>query len=93
MSEFVTAKMTVTGVVQGVGFRWFVVRAAEKLDVNGWTRNRFDGAVEIEAEGTRGAVEALIREVRIGPRFATVAGVNIEWLQYEAKYKNFDVRF
>ena len=86
-------KIVVTGVVTGVGFRWFVMRTAEKLGVAGKVRNRFDGSVEIEAEGKRNALEALVGEVRIGPRMASIRGVNVEWVPYEGKFKNFDVAF
>ncbi|MFC1513655.1 acylphosphatase [candidate division KSB1 bacterium] len=83
----------VTGVVQGVGFRWFVNRTAENLGVTGWVKNRRDGSVEIEAEGGRNILEALIKEVKIGPRFSTVRGVNIEWKPFEGDFNNFRVTF
>jgi len=86
-------KIVVTGVVQGVGFRFFVMRIAENLGVTGRVRNRFDGSVEVEAEGTRSALEALIREVRIGPRMASIRGINVEWMPYEGKFKTFDLVF
>ena len=86
-------KIVVTGVVQGVGFRFFVMRIAENLGVTGRVRNRFDGSVEVEAEGTRSALEALIREMRIGPRMASVRGINVEWVPYEGKFKTFDLTF
>ena len=88
-----TARIAVTGMVQGVGFRWFVVRNAEKLRVTGWTRNRFDGSVEIVAEGTRSQIEALIKEVSVGPRMASVSDVHVEWQRYEGIYASFEVRF
>jgi len=93
MSKESGVKIVVTGVVQGVGFRFFVMRVAENLGVTGRVRNRFDGSVEIEAEGARGVLEALIREVRIGPRMASVQGVNVEWVPYEGKFKTFDLAF
>lgn len=86
-------KIVVTGVVQGVGFRFFVMRVAENLGVTGKVRNRFDGSVEVEAEGTRSALEALVKEVRIGPRMASVRDLNVEWLPYEGKFKTFDLAF
>ena len=86
-------KIVVTGVVQGVGFRFFVMRIAENLGVTGRVRNRFDGSVEIEAEGKRSALEAFIREVRIGPPMASIRGINVEWMPYEGKFKTFDLVF
>ena len=85
--------LIVTGVVQGVGFRWFVERVANNLGVSGCVRNRFDGSVEIEAEGTKNVLEALIKEVRIGPRSASVRGITVDWVLYEGKYKSFEITF
>ncbi len=93
MKDFASAHIIVNGIVQGVGFRWFVVRTAESLGVTGWTRNRYDGSVEIEAEGTKSSLEALLKEVRIGPRMASVSDIAVEWRPYEARHKSFDVRF
>jgi len=64
--------VVVQGVVQGVGFREFTRRAALRLNVSGWVRNRPDGAVEALIRGPPAAVEALINEMRHGPRFAVV---------------------
>ena len=85
--------IVVTGVVQGVGFRWFVERAANNLEVSGCVRNRFDGSVEIKAEGGKNVLEALIKEIRIGPRSASVRGITVDWVPYEGKYKSFEITF
>ncbi|NIR50071.1 acylphosphatase [candidate division KSB1 bacterium] len=89
----VCVKLTVKGRVQGVGFRWFVQKTANKVNVNGYVKNLFNGDVEIEAEGARGRVEELIKEVKAGPRFAHVTDVFVEWKEYEGKYDSFDVKF
>lgn len=65
-------QVVVRGRVQNVGFRMFVLRAAEQLAVSGWVRNLSDGQVELEAEGAERAVEALISLVRSGPRMARI---------------------
>jgi acylphosphatase len=64
--------VVVQGFVQGVGYREFTRRAALRLNVSGWVRNRSDGAVEALIRGPPAAVEALINEMRQGPRFAVV---------------------
>ena len=56
--------VTFRGRVQGVGFRWTVRLLAEELKVAGWVRNREDGAVEAEAEGTREAVDAFVERLK-----------------------------
>jgi len=65
-------RVVVEGDVQGVGYREFTRRAAVGLGVSGWVRNRYDGAVEALICGPPAAVEALIVEMRKGPRFAAV---------------------
>ena len=69
--------IVVKGLVQGVGFRYFVSQRAQRLRIAGVVRNLPDGAVEIEAEGPRSLLEELIREVRIGPRASRVTDVAV----------------
>lgn len=59
--------VTVRGMVQGVGFRAFVLRAAIGLRLDGWVANRPDGSVELVAEGPADAIERLLEAVREGP--------------------------
>jgi acylphosphatase len=68
----------VTGRVQGVWYRESCRRAAERLGVGGWVRNTPDGRVEIEAEGPRQAVEALLDWARQGPARAEVAALAVD---------------
>ena len=64
--------LLVRGRVQGVGFRWFAREEAESLGVSGWARNREDGSVEAEAEGTPGALDEFVRRLRDGNPAARV---------------------
>lgn len=66
------------GFVQGVGFRFAVQRAADSRGVNGWVRNRPDGAVEAVFEGDPEDVAALVEFCRRGPRGAGVERVDVE---------------
>jgi acylphosphatase len=65
-------RMVITGRVQGVGFRAFVVEAARGLGLGGWVRNRRDGSVELHAEGEAAALEALRAACGRGPLLARV---------------------
>jgi acylphosphatase len=65
----------VSGRVQGVGFRWYVRQAADRLGLAGWVRNHPDGSVEIAAEGSVGAQEQLLSAARRGPPGADVERV------------------
>jgi acylphosphatase len=86
------AHMVVRGLVQGVGFRWFVARRANALGLTGYARNLIDGAVEIEAEGDRSLVEALIGDVRVGPRSAHVQDLMIQWKEPSHESGQFIIR-
>ncbi len=68
-----TAKrLRISGVVQGVGYRVWMVRQAQQCGVSGWVRNRGDGTVEALVYGDTAAVEELLRACRRGPPGATV---------------------
>ena len=82
----------VKGLVQGVGFRYYVERQAVQLSLRGYVRNLFNGDVEIETEGDRSLIEEFIKEVKIGPRSAHVKDLKIEWTEYQNKFKGFEVR-
>ncbi|WP_144299486.1 acylphosphatase [Elioraea rosea] len=73
MSE--ARRFIVSGRVQGVGFRAFVVDAARRGGVAGWVRNLPDGRVEVFAEGPAGAIETLAEACRRGPMLARVDAV------------------
>jgi acylphosphatase len=71
--------IVVKGLVQGVGFRYFVAQRAQRLRVAGVVRNLPDGDVEIEAEGPHSRLEEFIREVSVGPRASRVTHVSVGW--------------
>jgi acylphosphatase len=68
----------VTGVVQGVGFRWFVREKARRLGLSGWVRNLADGSVEVVASGEQGQVDLLLGELQKGPPGAAVDQIGNE---------------
>ena len=84
--------IVVTGLVQGVGFRWFVARQAGALGLKGYVRNHADGSVELEAEGDRSLVEELIAHVKVGPRSAHVRDLRIAWLEPLNETRPFEIR-
>jgi acylphosphatase len=70
-------RVIVSGLVQGVGFRYSLAGRAEARDVAGWVRNCPDGSVEALLEGADGEVEALVDWCRDGPRGARVDRVEV----------------
>jgi len=83
---------TVMGRVQGVGFRYFVVREATGLDLEGWVANTPTGAVRCVAEGPRSALEALLERLRQGPPSAIVDRVTEAFMPATGGLGTFSVR-
>lgn len=81
----------IRGDVQGVGFRYFLIRRAEGLGLKGWVTNRDDGAVEFVAEGRRRELEQLERAAREGPRMARVTAVEVKWSNATGGLDRFDI--
>lgn len=71
-------RYVVSGRVQGVGYRYFVLRQADLLGLSGFARNRADGAVEVVAEGTEVVLADFEGRLREGPSFAEVVNVERE---------------
>jgi len=72
------ARYVVQGRVQGVGYRYFVLRHAEELGLAGYAKNQADGTVEVVAEGADEALKQLEERLNEGPSFAHVSGVERE---------------
>ncbi|MEK6543248.1 MAG: acylphosphatase [Elusimicrobiota bacterium] len=86
-------RLTVTGTVQGIGFRFFALKAAKRHDICGWVRNLPDTAVEIECEGTQETIDAFIAELRTGHPWAKVTDVIMEWQDHKNEFRNFEIRY
>lgn len=88
----VHASITVSGMVQGVGYRWFVNRHAVELGLKGLVRNNYDGTVYVEVEGDRSLVEELIKHLKLGPRSAMVKDVYVEWSEPKNLFLGFSIK-
>ncbi len=82
----------VEGNVQGVGFRYFTLENATRLGLTGWVRNRRDGTVEVVAEGSRADLNALLGQLRRGPRAYTTSNVNEDWCEAKGEFGRFRIR-
>ena len=79
MPDLARAHMLVRGHVQGVGYRAFVWDAARQHGLRGGVRNLPDGRVEVEVEGERSSIEALLRSLKKGPSRSRVTDVSVSW--------------
>ncbi len=83
----------VRGVVQGVGFRYFVLNAARTAGLVGFVKNLRDGSVEILAEGPRDELERFARDISEGPGHGLVRDVQLGWAESTGEFESFDVSF
>ena len=79
-SELVRAHVIVNGTVQGVAFRAYTQRQAQRLSLHGWVRNLPTGQVETEVEGERSAVKAFLSCIEKGPPLAQVEQIDVDWI-------------
>ncbi len=91
MPDFARLRAIVHGYVQGVGFRYFVVRQANASGLTGYVRNRWDGSVEVIAEGPRPLLESLLALLRRGPSEAEVERVEVAWEAYSGQFARFNI--
>jgi acylphosphatase len=87
-----TVKMIVSGLVQGVGFRYYIYRLANSLGLTGYVRNLPNGQVEIVASGEKGLIDDLVKAVRTGPSYASVSGIDLERIEPPLAFRDFDIR-
>ena len=86
-------RFLVSGIVQGVGYRSFAVRAAHARGLMGWVRNLPDGRVEVLAEGDDHALTGLREDLERGPYGAAVRDVHEAETPVSGRFTGFDVRF
>lgn len=83
--------LRIRGRVQGVAFRYYTRRTAEKLGVVGWVRNRRDGSVEAVAEGDETAMEKFVEWCGQGPSSARVSDIDVDWLDPANDFSKFSI--
>jgi acylphosphatase len=86
------AVVTISGLVQGVSFRYFTLQHAAHCNVNGWVKNLTNGDVQGCFEGEESDVQALIDWCRVGPRLSQVDRVIIERHEYTGEFRGFQIR-
>ena len=86
------AHVFISGVVQGVGYRYFVKANARTLSLTGWVRNSEDGGVEAVFAGDEKAIEKMIALCHKGPFLAEVRQLGFEWEEGEEELFDFTIR-
>ena len=89
--EIFKVNLTISGKVQRVGFRYFVLRHAQELGINGWVSNKSNGDVEALAQGEKADLEQFIAKVKEGTTFSRVDNVNLEWMNKDEQYFGFEI--
>ena len=86
------ARVIISGFVHGVGFRQHIGRKARGLDIAGWVRNLSDGRVEALFSGSKEKIEEAVGECWKGPFLSEVKSVDVEWVENNRQYKDFEIR-
>ncbi|MGC8812816.1 acylphosphatase [Dictyoglomus sp.] len=82
----------ISGIVQGVGFRYFAYKWAKRLGISGYVRNLRDGRVEVEAEGEEDVLREFIKKLEEGPLGAVVERVEVIWGECKNRFMDFEIR-
>jgi acylphosphatase len=85
-------KFLISGRVQGVGYRYFAARAADRWNLSGWVRNLPDGRVEAYATGSQEDLAAFEDRLKSGPAGADVREVRVEEAPADARIEGFHIR-
>ena len=86
------AHVFIKGRVQGVSFRYYTMREAERQRLMGWVRNLMDGRVEAVFEGPRDRVEEIVTWCHQGPPAAHVEAVDVTWEPQVEGLRDFRVK-
>lgn len=87
----VRRRLTITGRVQGVAFRWSCRGEADRLGLTGWVQNRPDGSVVAEVQGEQAGVDAWVAWCHEGPPPAAVGSVDVEELELVEEEAGFRI--
>ena len=90
--ETARVEILANGLVQGVGFRYFVVKNAQRLGLKGFTQNLYSGEVLTVAEGPRNLLEELYNQIKVGPPYADVNNASIKWSEPKNEFTHFEIK-
>ena len=93
MSQHKQLTAIVHGYVQGVSFRYYTHRAANRLGLTGWVANQRNGTVKVVAEGDEAVLQEFLNFLHKGSPAASVARVEETWANADGAFQNFSVRY
>jgi acylphosphatase len=93
MLEKIRRQMTVSGKVQGVGFRYFTCEVAKSSEIKGFVKNEPDGSVYIDAEGDAKNMSVFIHEIKKGPTYGHITEIKIKKTGELKGYIHFTVKY
>jgi acylphosphatase len=85
--------LTISGRVQGVGFRYFTWTNAKEMALTGWVRNLPDGKVEVLAFGPENELEQFMLVLKTGSLGSKVIDLSFQWLQENHDFSDFTIRY
>lgn len=83
----------VSGVVQGVGFRYFSKRSAKDLGIKGYAKNLEDGRVFVKAEGESEQLDKFVSLLKEGPSYAIVKGIDVTEVDKIDNFEDFSIEY
>jgi len=89
--NFIKVHIIVEGLVQGIGYRYFVKKLAGKYNLSGYVRNNSDGSVEIETEIEKDILNNFIEELKTGHPWAEVKSIKIKEYPYSGEFLDFKI--
>lgn len=84
-------RIIISGLVQGVGYRYFCYKKAVQYGITGYVKNLYNGNVEVLAQGNESLIKDFIGELKIGPHYASVKSVNTDEMESEKVFEDFSI--
>ncbi len=89
-------EIIITGIVQGVNYRYNTREVARKLGLTGWVKNMPDGSVKIIIQGKKKEIDKFIKWCQRGSELSKVENVDVSWIELEKEadlYKSFEIEY
>lgn len=92
-NDLTRVEVTVSGRVQGVSFRYYTLRRAQMLGIEGWVKNMPNGKVKVLIEGHKQKVQQMLDWLKEGPSMANVTNLDYQYGSYKGEFGSFEIKF